>query len=374
MLNENQCGIIEAALTEEVEPRKVAAYLCLHMGLTLAEASAIRLEDIDFEAGALTVRNALARIADAPGRGRQYRLLPVGMARTLPMPPHVARLLYDNIGLYRDDKCFLISGEHETPKAHLLQNLLVSLNDKYRLADKVSAGMLREAFVRRCLESGIDLYTVSVFLGVKQLAEMQKKYGDYLQAYIDKIDLLERYTAGYTPPVLPAEGGKFMNLLILGAGSQGPVVKEIAEALGLFKEIAFLDDDPGNGLAIDSCANYARYIERYPIAIPSFGQCELRGHWADKLRQSGFILPTLIHPSATVSPTSVIEPPAVIEMKAVIGTRVHIGRNCIISASTLLNPGAVIGEHCHIGGGVTIMKGAWVPPFSRIPAGAIFGA
>ena len=374
MLSESQCSVIEEALTTEVEPRKLAAYLCLHMGLTLAEASAVRLSDIDIKSGILTVRNTLTRQEGTPGKGRYYELTPASFERTIPMPPHVKRLFENNIGLYTDSDCFLINADHTVPRAHLLQNLLTSINDKYHLTDKVSAGMLREVFIRRCLESGIDLYTISIFVGVKQLSEMQKKYGEYLKAYINKIELLERYTPGYLPPVLPAEDGKLMNLLILGAGSQGPVVKEIAEATGMFHKIAFLDDDPSNKLAMDTCGNFTRYAELFPIAIPSFGNCELRRKWADRLQVNGFILPKLIHPSATVSPNAVIIPPAVIEMKAVIGTGVKVGRNCIVSAAALINPGVVIGEDSHIGGGATIPKSTNVPSMSRVPAGVIFGS
>ena len=67
MLTEGQCSVIEEALTTDAEPRKLAAYLCLHMGLTLAEASAVRRSDIDFAAGTLTVRSTLTR---QPGKGR----------------------------------------------------------------------------------------------------------------------------------------------------------------------------------------------------------------------------------------------------------------------------------------------------------------
>ena len=33
MLSEAQCMLVELGLTEQVDTRKVAAYLCLHMGL-----------------------------------------------------------------------------------------------------------------------------------------------------------------------------------------------------------------------------------------------------------------------------------------------------------------------------------------------------
>ena len=342
------------------------------MGLTLAEASALRLEDIDFNAGTVTVRNTLTRLKDTQGKGRFYEITSAGVVRTVPMPPHVVRFLTKYKSLYSDDKCFLVTGEHDIPRAHLLQNLLVSINDKYRLTKTVSAGMLREVFIRRCLESGLDLYTISVFVGVKQLAEMQKKYGRYLQAYINKIDRLERYTPDYVPAVLPAENGRHMNLLILGAGSQGPVVKEIAEETRMFNEIAFLDDEPSNTLAIDTCENYARYVERYPMAIPSFGDCVLREKWADILKKNNFILPTLIHPSVTMSNSISIAEGVVIEAKAIIGNGVTIERNCIISAGAVLDKGCTIKANTHVGCACTITKNAVVPEGTRIPAGKIF--
>lgn len=373
MLTEKQCEAVENALTNDVEPRKLAAYLCLHMGLTLAEASAVRLEDIDLENGMLTVRNTLTRVPDTPGRGRYYEMAPASVVRTVPMPPHVLRLIRNNTKFYDNEKCFLVNGETSIPRAHYLQNLLVSINDKHHLTETVSAGMLREVFIRRCLESGLDLYTISVFVGVKQLADMQKKYGQYLQAYINKIDRLERYTPDYVPSVLPSEDGKHMNLLILGAGSQGAVVKEIAEETRLFNKIDFLDDDPNNPLAIDTCTSFARYTERYPIAIPSFGNCELREKWADALQKSGFILPIIIHPSATISNQVSIADGVVIEAKAIIGNGVTIERNCIISAGAVLDKGCTVKANVHVGCACTIMKNAVVPEGTRIPAGVTFG-
>lgn len=45
MLTDKQCSIINRHLTENVEPRKVAAYLCLNMGLLLGEVTALRRQD-----------------------------------------------------------------------------------------------------------------------------------------------------------------------------------------------------------------------------------------------------------------------------------------------------------------------------------------
>ena len=53
MLTDKQCSIINRHLTENVEPRKVAAYLCLNVGLLLGEVTALRRQDIDIDTGVL---------------------------------------------------------------------------------------------------------------------------------------------------------------------------------------------------------------------------------------------------------------------------------------------------------------------------------
>ena len=47
MLTEQQCNLIERNLNEDVESRKMAAYLCLYMGLMPSEVSALRWRDIN---------------------------------------------------------------------------------------------------------------------------------------------------------------------------------------------------------------------------------------------------------------------------------------------------------------------------------------
>ena len=59
MLTEQQCNLIERSLNEDVEPRKVAAYLCLHMGLMLSEVSALRWRDIDLKAGTVSIAHII---------------------------------------------------------------------------------------------------------------------------------------------------------------------------------------------------------------------------------------------------------------------------------------------------------------------------
>lgn len=369
MLSESQCVKLEAVLTEDVEPRKVAAYLCLHMGLTVAEASAIRLSDIDLLGGTLTLRNALTRAKKGGGSKSSFDLAPLDRPRTLPMSPQVIRLLERHTKLYQDAGCFLVSGGQSVPGAHLLQNLLVSVNTKYKIADSLTALHLRNAFIRRCLEDGVDLYTVGEYVGMKQLSELQKRFGQYLKTRFDAIAQLNPTQ----PRAIPAAtSGKRMNLLILGAGSQGQVVKEIAEALGVFHKIAFLDDDPHNELAIDSCENFKKYVDLYPIALPSFGDCQLRARWIEWLEEAGFILPTLIHPMATVSPSGAVDAGTIVEAKVIIGAGARIAKGCIISSGAIVDLNARVGEYCHVNCAAAVKKDACVAAFTRVESGEVF--
>lgn len=76
-----------------------------------------------------------------------------------------------------------------------------------------------------------------------------------------------------------AQRPREMNLLILGAGGHGEIIRELAQSLGVFRKIGFLDDDLKNPLAMGRCDDCLRYLEEYPIAIPSVGDQKLRMQW-----------------------------------------------------------------------------------------------
>ncbi len=149
---------------------------------------------------------------------------------------------------------------------------------------------------------------------------------------------------------------KQMNLLILGAGGQGQVVKELAQDVGIFKKIAFLDDDENNPYAMDTCNNCWKYVNEYPIAIPSVGNNALRQKWIEMLVQFGFILPMLVHSTATVSPSADIGYGSVIEAKVTISANAKIGVGCIISSGAIIERNVTIADWTHIECGMAVRK------------------
>ena len=93
-----------------------------------------------------------------------------------------------------------------------------------------------------------------------------------------------------------------MNLLIIGAGQYGMVVREIAQATGRFDKIDFLDDN--NAVAIDSTNNISKWVSEYKIAIVAIGKADVREKYLTLLKQCGYELATIIHPDAYISPTA----------------------------------------------------------------------
>lgn len=368
MLSEQQCKRIEIDLREDVEPRKVAAYLCLHMGLMLGEVTALQWKDIDLDSGTLILRNAVSSAAE---------LVPFDPQRVLPMPLHVVRYLRQHGSLYKSGDCFILSGGKALPAFHHMQNILTTVAGRVALGSALSASDLRNVFIRRCIQSGMDLYSICVYVGIKQPNVIVKRFAEYFEPKLGYVGHLEQFSADYQAPEPEPEereAPKRMNLLILGAGSQGPVVKEIAEAIGIFEEIEFLDDNPDNKLAIGPLSDLDKLVDHFPMAIPSFGDSKLREKCMNILESRGYIVPSLIHPSATLSPNAELGRSIVIEARCIVSAGAVIGRGALLSGASVVEANTNIGQFAHIGSSVTVAKAAVVEDYERVPSGTVVRA
>lgn len=160
------------------------------------------------------------------------------------------------------------------------------------------------------------------------------------------------------------------NLLILGAGGHGRVVKETAEAMGCFDKVDFLDDN--SELAIGKCTDFQDYVDKYANAFVAFGNNELRSKWIADVVNAGFKLPTLIHPTAYVSPSATIGEGSIVIAKAAVNTNVVIDKGCIINHGALVDHDSFIGECAHINTGAIIKAASKVERLKRVDAGMVY--
>lgn len=152
-----------------------------------------------------------------------------------------------------------------------------------------------------------------------------------------------------------------MKLIILGAGAFANTVADIAQQLGSFENIFFLDDNIIGDDIIGKCSDFEKYIKSDFVFFPAIGNNETRLKWFNLLEQNGAEIISLVHKSAFVSPTSVIGKGTIVLPNATINT------NCQVKNSCIINCGAIIDHDCIIEDGVHICLGAIVKGENRIP-------
>ena len=159
------------------------------------------------------------------------------------------------------------------------------------------------------------------------------------------------------------------NLLILGAGQHGRVVKEIAELSGVFEKIDFLDDNAD--FAIGKLSDYEQYVGQYEAAHVAFGNPNLRKEWVERLAIAGYELPVICHPTAVISKSACIEDAVVIGPFVVVNTESVIKKGTILSAGAKVDHNACVGAYCHVDCGAVVECNANVPDTVKLVAGTV---
>lgn len=144
------------------------------------------------------------------------------------------------------------------------------------------------------------------------------------------------------------QASRAMNLLILGAGSHGQDVKDIAQNLHVFGDIKFLDDNKEGVDIIGKWENADKLLADYPIAIVAVGDDEKRKQWTTLLQENGFLIPTLVHPLAYISED------------------VELGTGTVVCARASISNGVKIGKGCIIEVGVTISRNTEIPSWTDL--------
>jgi len=146
-------------------------------------------------------------------------------------------------------------------------------------------------------------------------------------------------------------------LLILGAGGHGKVIAEIAEALGNWQNIAFLDDRHAklDGTmrwpVIDGVRHSNRFVSDYSHAVVAVGDSTMRLGWLSMLTSHGFEIPSLVHPTAWISPSADLGKGTVVMANATVQADSRFGSGCII------NTGASVDHDCSLADGVHVCPG-----------------
>lgn len=161
------------------------------------------------------------------------------------------------------------------------------------------------------------------------------------------------------------------NLLILGAGQYGAIASEIADSMGCFDRIDFLDDNAPD-CAVGLFYDCQHLLTSYSYAIVAIGNPELRSSWLERLKNLGYKIPILVHSQAYVSPAANIGEGTIIEPNATIQAHAVVGKACLICSGAVLKHNCEVGDSCYIDCNSTVMPETCVPPQTRVNANSVY--
>ncbi len=349
-LTAEQKNTFVSELCRKPNERKFGLYLALQMGLAFSEIAALKVDDIDVSAGKLSVIKKII--------GRKLIAIP---QRKLTMPQCVCEYYNDIFDCYGPNDSVVKQGKRSGTMSILISELS-RINTVCELEAGGDGEKLRTTFAVEKLLAGVNAIDLAGYMG-EEVAVILKRYEPFIHTDLNSVIAADK-------EITKTEGR--MNLLILGAGAYGRTVKEIAERIGVFDTIAFVDDDIEKSNTIGTCSDYIKLRRHFNAALPAFGDNELRQDYIEKLITAGYIVPRLIHPTATVSPSAVISNGVIVEANATVNANAKVGIGSLICSSSLVDRGAVISPYCHIDSNATVAKDSIVNKFTHIKTGMVF--
>ncbi len=147
-------------------------------------------------------------------------------------------------------------------------------------------------------------------------------------------------------------------LLILGAGQYGFVAKEVAESMGCFSQIDFLDDR--SDIAIGKLDDIEK-IE-YDVAVVAIGNPVVRSKLLAKVEKPI----TLVHPHAMVSKTATVDIGCIVEAMAVVCSNATVGKGCLVMSGAVVGHDSKVGDYCQLKYNCVISERETVPDMSKV--------
>lgn len=157
-------------------------------------------------------------------------------------------------------------------------------------------------------------------------------------------------------------------LLIVASKRYGDYVKEIAESMGYFETISFVDNDRQD--AIGRLDELSSFYPEYNCAIAACDDGEERLMWNKKLEEL-FNVPVLFHEDSTISPSSSLLPGSIVEPRAVIGCQTTIGSSTVVGAGSIVEPYCIIGDGSTLKSGTIVKSTSIVGSNTTIQQGSV---
>ena len=169
---------LENYLKMNMDYSKVGVLISLHAGLRIGEICALRWNDIDLRARVLHVRHTVSRIRNDEPEGTKYKMIletpkTEASIRDIPLTPYLTTVL--SILKRASQTPFVISLSDSFVNPRTFENRYKKMLKECKL-EVFNYHVLRHTFATRCIESGMDLKSLSEMLGHSDISFTMKKY------------------------------------------------------------------------------------------------------------------------------------------------------------------------------------------------------
>lgn len=225
----------------------------------------------------------------------------------------------------------------------------------------------------------------------KKAQELIKQYNVDIKKLSHLSIIREKDVLQLVKPIAEISRSKANDLIIVSGGGMAKMCIDVIRQTKAFNIHGITDPKASIGSQIlgvdvlgDDSVLEDLYQQGYMTAVNAIGGIAndnaanlfyLRKQVYEKIKEIGFFVPNLIHPTASIEPSAMIGEGNIILAGASVGSDARIGNNCIINTGAIvshdcvisnhakLSPGSIlagnvhIGENSLIGMGVTIYIG-----------------
>jgi len=169
-------------------------------------------------------------------------------------------------------------------------------------------------------------------------------------------------------------------ILLIGGGGHAKSVIDVIEQEGKFGIAGIVEKFIGESKPvlgyelIGTDDDLPQLRKHYDYALVTVGQIEsakLRIKLYTRLKELGFILPSVISPHAYVSKHATLGEGTVVMHHALINAQAKVGNNCIVNSKALIEHDTVIADHCHISTGAILNGNVHIASESFVGSGVV---
>lgn len=165
ILDSEQCKILKNSIADDKNNTSAAITLAMATGLRIGELCALQWKDIDLKKRIINVSKTIQRIKnDKDGKKTKIVITDPkteSSKRVIPIPECVVSVIEK---LKAESNCYFISGKEKPTEPRTLQYRFSRILKNAKLPS-VHFHSLRHVFATKCIQSGMDIKTLSELLG-----------------------------------------------------------------------------------------------------------------------------------------------------------------------------------------------------------------